>query len=233
MKRAPRTRRSTSARGSKSVHDSAETRQRLIAAGRTLFANSGFARVTVRDICNEASTNVAAVNYHFGDKLGLYREVVRGAIDTMRQTGILFTDVAPDTSPENRLRNYVLTYLPRLARPSDDNQWIGRLMNHEMSDPTPIAQMIFDEAILPRLNYLRDIIAELLGLPAMDSVVSQCVASVQSQCLFYRADPFKAAVANWPPDDEASVAIVAEHVVTFSLAGIRAAKKSQSTRPKR
>jgi AcrR family transcriptional regulator len=218
------------ARKSKSVHDSAETRQRLVAAARLLFAESGFARVTVRDICTEASANVAAVSYHFGDKLGLYREVFRGAIDTMRQSGAFATDVAPDASAEDRLRHYVLNFLPRLAKPSDDSEWIGRLMSHEMTDPTPIAMWIFEQAVLPRLKYLRDIVAELVDADPDDAVVSQCVASVQAQCLFYRADPFKAAVADWPPKDNAAVARVAEHVVAFSLAGIGSAKKTRLKR---
>jgi AcrR family transcriptional regulator len=226
MTRAASKRRAAPARKARSVHDSAETRQRLIAAARELFAEGGFARVTVRDICNAASANVAAVSYHFGDKLGLYREVVRDAINAMKQAGLLSLDAAPGASAEDRLRHYVRTYLPRLARPSDDNQWIGKLMNHEMSDPTPIAPLIFEEAILPRIMYLRDIIADLLAAEPEDPRVFQCVASVQAQCLFYRSDPFKAAVANWPPTDDATVAAVAEHVVAFSLAGINAAKQA-------
>jgi AcrR family transcriptional regulator len=226
MRRPATKRRTPPARKARSKHDSAETRQRLIAAARDLFVVSGFARVTVRDICKEARVNLAAVSYHFGDKLGLYREVVREAIDAMKQAGILTIEAAPGTSAEDRLRHYVRTFLPRIARPSDDHQWIGKLMNHEMGAPTPIAPMIFEEGILPRIMYLRDIVAELLELDADDPRVWRCVASVQAQCLFYRADPFKAAVAAWPPPDDASVAAVAEHVVAFSLAGIAAAKKS-------
>ncbi|MEO7084367.1 MAG: CerR family C-terminal domain-containing protein [Gemmatimonadaceae bacterium] len=212
------------ARAKRSVHDSAETRQRLIAAARDLFADRGFARVTVRDICAEASANVAAVSYHFGDKLGLYREIVGEAIDVLKQTSMISTDTVPGASAEERLRHYVRTFLPRLANPSDETQWIGKLMNHEMADPTPIATWIFEEAIMPRLMHLRDIIAELLDSDRDDPLVMRCVASVQAQCLFYRADPFKAAVANWPPADDASVAAVADHIVAFSLAGIAAAR---------
>ena len=63
-----------------------ETRDRLLKASEQLFAARGFRDVTVRDICRAARANVAAVNYHFGDKLGLYREVLQVAIDAMRET---------------------------------------------------------------------------------------------------------------------------------------------------
>ena len=53
-----------------------ETRQRLIESATRLFAERGFAKVTVREICKAARANVAAVNYHFGGKNGLYQEIV-------------------------------------------------------------------------------------------------------------------------------------------------------------
>ena len=63
-----------------------ETRERVLKAAAQLFADRGFKKVTVRDICRAARANVAAVNYHFGDKGGLYREVLQLAIETMRAT---------------------------------------------------------------------------------------------------------------------------------------------------
>ncbi len=60
-----------------------ETRERLLRTGARLFAERGFKQVTVRDICRAARANVAAVNYHFGNKLGLYREVLQVAIDAL------------------------------------------------------------------------------------------------------------------------------------------------------
>jgi len=63
-----------------------ETRARLLHAAARLFAERGYARVTVRDICKKAHANVAAVNYHFGGKDGLYRAVMRHAMETMQAT---------------------------------------------------------------------------------------------------------------------------------------------------
>ena len=59
------------------THD--KTRQRLLEAAGEIFAEQGFRQTTVRDICARAGANVAAVNYHFGDKEKLYSEVLRFA----------------------------------------------------------------------------------------------------------------------------------------------------------
>ena len=49
-----------------------ETRERVLRSAAQLFADRGFKKVTVREICRAARANVAAVNYHFGDKGGLF-----------------------------------------------------------------------------------------------------------------------------------------------------------------
>ena len=69
------------------VSDDRDTRERLIEAAGQLFADHGFRKVTVREICRVAHANVAAVNYHFGDKLGLYREVLDTAIAAQQEKG--------------------------------------------------------------------------------------------------------------------------------------------------
>ena len=56
---------------------SEETRRQLLEAAGAVFAEVGFRDATVREICKRAGANVAAVNYHFGDKETLYLEVLR------------------------------------------------------------------------------------------------------------------------------------------------------------
>jgi AcrR family transcriptional regulator len=51
-------------------------RARLLDVAERLFAGKGVAETSVRDITSEAGANVSAVNYYFGSREGLLREVV-------------------------------------------------------------------------------------------------------------------------------------------------------------
>src|SRR5438046_4342187 len=113
----------------------AKTRERLIEAGRRLFAERGFKRVSVREICCEARANVAAVNYHFGDKLGLYREVMRSAIDAMRATNDAARQAGAGHDAEEQLRRYIVIFVHRVLGSGRDS--VHKLIHREMNDPTP------------------------------------------------------------------------------------------------
>ncbi len=52
-----------------------QTRNAILAAAERLYADHGFADVTLRDIVREAGVNLAAVNYHFGSKDELIAEL--------------------------------------------------------------------------------------------------------------------------------------------------------------
>ena len=198
-----------------------ETRERLLKAAAQLFADRGFKKVTVRDICRAARANVAAVNYHFGDKTGLYREVLQLAIDTMRETTDAARAAGAGLPADERLRRYISVSLCRAMR-SGNATWISRLVNREMSDPTPTLDAIVDQAIRPRVEDLSAMIAEILGCAPDDARVSQCVASIHAQWMLFVPNPIASrfrAKLQLRTDDAAKLA---EHITTFSLAGIHA-----------
>jgi AcrR family transcriptional regulator len=65
------------------------TRQALIAAALAVFAEKGFTAGSIRDITRRAKANGAAVNYHFGGKDGLYREVLRNALAAFEDNALI------------------------------------------------------------------------------------------------------------------------------------------------
>jgi AcrR family transcriptional regulator len=202
-----------------------ETRARLLTAATRLFAARGFKKVTVREICREARANVAAVNYHFGDKLGLYREVLATAIETMRGTTDAARAAGADGGPEEKLRIYIRVFLQRVVGAHDS--WIHQLMAQEMADPTPVLDLVTDQVIRPRLAYVGEILSEILGRPVEDHQVQHCVLSVQAQCHMAMANPISRRLV---PDlhDAATLDTLADHIADFSLGGIRALRAARA-----
>ena len=211
-----------------------ETRDGLLEAAARLFASRGFTQVTVRDICREAGANVAAVNYHFGDKLGLYREVLHAAGTAMRSTLEAARAAGRDGDAEARLRAYIHVYLERVVGSAHDS-WIHRLLWRELVDPTPALDLIVQHAIRPRMAYLCALVGELLERPIDDGRVTRCAHSIHALCISLIPNPVSARLypdVKMTPD---AVAAFADHIASFSLAGIRsmAGLKGRSGRPRR
>jgi AcrR family transcriptional regulator len=197
-----------------------ETRDRLLQAGERLFADRGFRKVTVRDICRAARANVAAVNYHFGDKLGLYREVLQVAIDAMRGTNDEARQAGAGQPAEEQLRRYIAIFVRRVLTPGNDT--VHKLLNREMTDPTPALDTLVEQGVRPRVEYLSGLIADIIGCAPTDQRVLRCVASVQSQTLSYLPNPIAARLGFANKPTAANLRDIAAHITQFSLAGIHA-----------
>jgi len=206
-----------------------ETRDRLLAAAARLFASRGFKRVTVREICRSARANVAAVNYHFGDKLGLYREVLQTAVSAMRETLDAAQAAGEGGDAEVRLRAYVSVFLERVLA-SDQGSWIHRLMMRELADPTPALDLIVQQAVKPRLEYLCAIVADLVGRPEDDIRVIQSAHSIHVLCASLIPNPVAARLYPTFALTPETLEAFSEHVASFSLGGLGAIRRRASRR---
>lgn len=80
MSDSPVPRAETKEKRSVSTYSPGDTRERILAAGQHFFAEQGFEGATLRDITDAARVNLAAVNYHFGSKDELLRQVLETGI---------------------------------------------------------------------------------------------------------------------------------------------------------
>ncbi len=210
------------------------TRDKLIEAAGRVFAERGYYSATVREICRRAGANVAAINYHFGDKLGLYTEVLQQSVkaaqvDAMKNA---FDSSAP---PEETLRAVIRARLESAAR-SGLADWQLGIMAHEFARPTPAVSHIINTVSRPLYERLLDLIGKILDRPPGDTETRLCAHSVMGQILFYvLGAPVLAQL--WPQAKITSdqMGMIADHIADFSLAYMReaAAKRRRAARPKK
>jgi len=198
------------------------TRAKLLDAATEVFADRGYYAATVREISRRAGANIASVNYHFGDKLGLYTEVLRSAVSSVGLAArAAFERNLP---PEQTIRTVVKVMLSRLYG-QDKPSVPFRLMRHELSHPTPALAHAVDEIIRPNFDRLRGAVGATLGRSPDDLKTRLSTQSIMGQVFFY---PLTAPVLGrlWPqfkmtPEQLDSIA---EHIADFSLAALRAQK---------
>jgi AcrR family transcriptional regulator len=197
-------------------HDA--TRRHLLEAAAEVFAEVGFRAATVRQICEKAGANIAAVNYHFGDKEELYKAVLRDTYITAIAKYPADFGLPPRATPEQRLRAFVHSFFLRLFSEGPSARH-GKLMAREMVEPTSALDVIVREGMRSMSSVLLTIMNDLLGPKANDETKRLCAMSVVSQVLFYKH--CRPVITRMFPDmkyDEAALEQLTAHVTRFSLA---------------
>ncbi len=204
------------------------TRDALLHAAGEVFAEVGFHAATVRDICRRAGANVAAINYHFGDKERLYVEVLRYAMNEANARHPFDGGINPAAPPAERLRAFVRNFLARLFDPGE-HDWLGRLMAREMIQPSHALDLMVTERIRPMADHLRDIIRPIVGTGCDEEALRLCGFSIVSQCVFY--NHCRSVVRSLFPDQRLTpdaAEDLATHITRFSLAAL----KDRARRPR-
>jgi AcrR family transcriptional regulator len=201
---------------------SEQTRTRLIDAAGEMFAELGFHHTTVRQICQRAGANIAAINYHFRDKTGLYTEVVRQSMRAARLDAVraAFDQNAP---PEEILRAVIRARLESL-RSLDLGDWHFRIFAHELAKPTPAMNVVVNEAIRPLYSRMCALLGNILRLPPEHEKTRLCAHSIIGQILFYAfARPVISRLAPEMKMSATQIDLLANHITEFSLAYLRQA----------
>ena len=204
-----------------------ETRLRLLQAAGEVFAEQGFRKATIRDICSRAGANIAAVNYHFGDKEKLYAAVLQHWLGEALKKYPPDGNLPPDAPPREKLAAFVRSWLFRMLGEGTP-AWHGKLMAREMSEPTGAFELLMNESVRPMSQRLTGIVKELLGPGVDERTLRDCSLSVAGQCCFYRHA--HEMIRRLFPDHKGTpenIEHLAQHVTNFSLAAIEAyARKS-------
>jgi TetR/AcrR family transcriptional regulator len=104
------------------------SRAAVFDAAADAFSRRGFDGVTVDDIARVADVNKAMIYYHFGDKLGLYRDIVS---EMLREASARLTALAAESrDPADKLSQFVAQFVAL----ADSRPYCPTLMMREIAE---------------------------------------------------------------------------------------------------
>src|SRR5258708_2320946 len=193
------------------------TPDQLIDAAGRVFADRGYHATTRRRICKRSGANLAAVNYHFGDKQGLYLAVLKRSVRASK-IEVFQNVIEQQAPPEKILREFIKLRLQSSMR-TDLPDWHFRLMVHEFAQPSPVLTRVINEVTLPLYQRMRGLVGKIMGLPPDDERTRLCLHSVMGQIFLYVMQR-QFLTRLWPELTMSPEQIerIADHIADFSLA---------------
>jgi AcrR family transcriptional regulator len=167
--------------------DGNTTRLHILETAGRLFAAQGFAESTSKEICTRAGTNMAAINYHFGGRDGLYEAVLVEAHKQLVSLDELMALSLESTDPRLKLRAFLTHMVEMSAQPKAP--WGFRVVLREALSPSPAMPALIQQAVLPKAKLLRGIIGEIMGLPGDHPSVQRSLLLTVLPCLVMTVAP--------------------------------------------
>lgn len=204
-----------------------DARSRIMQSAGPVFADRGFQAATVRDICQAAGVNQAAINYYFRDKERLYIETVKAAQQRVIER-IPMPSWSEGTPATERLTAFIETLLTRVLV-GHEAPWQSRLMIREILNPSRACQELVEEYFRPQFAMLLEILRELTGEQAESHELEQIGLSIVGQCVYYRVGQpiVDCLIPQNDRDEHYTTQKLAKHITRFSLAAIRDWTESQ------
>jgi AcrR family transcriptional regulator len=126
-----------------------------------LFAERGYEATSVRTLAARAHVNQAAINYHFKTKDGLYRQILRDAIQALTQDQLAHAQETQAMPRERALAEFVRQQLRPLSATDEVTRYI-HILNWEAVRPTAVYRKLVSEEAAPFLGFAVDLMRRFM-----------------------------------------------------------------------
>lgn len=158
------------------------TRQALLDHATDVFAENGFDHASVREITRRAAANQAAINYHFGGKEALYREVLRLAVAAISESSLLDDDTIGRLTREEAVRLFIRQQVTPLLKRGQIGRYL-RIFAWETLAPTPVYRDFIASEKLTILDQAEKIVRRFLPPAAPSSDVTVATIWLTQQAI--------------------------------------------------
>jgi AcrR family transcriptional regulator len=153
-----------------------ETRTRILDAAQALFVAHGFEATSMRMITGDAGVNLAAVNYHFGSKDVLVREVLKRhlqPLNAQRMQALDAAEAAAGNQPvkPHRIVDAFFSSSLDLASGSAAGREFMQLLGRTFTEPSPTVREYLAEEYAPVIGRFRDAFCRALPTVPVEDIL--------------------------------------------------------------
>lgn len=212
--------------------DGETTRAHILETAGALFAELGYEATTAKQICLNAGCNLAAVNYHFGGRDGLYAEVLREAHNRFISLDLLSEVANSPLAARAKLGLIIDGMLEGL----NSQGWHLRVFMREIVAPSAMFDQVFNTRISPKLAIIRGLLSEITGIPPEDQALARCFLSTFAPCTMLlvanRHMVARVMADFWTAEGELAFEDLKTHIKTFAFAGLAAVAEARRAKAK-
>ena len=150
------------------------TAERILQVASKLFAEKGFANVSVRDICRETGTSPPVIYYYFRNKKGLFDAVARRQI-SMEVFIKKLSKASEAEDPRKGLQSFIGTYLASFPEHTFD---IGLYMRDSATLDKQSAQMVFGDLVR-----IKEVASKMVQKGITRGIFRDTDAGLAAECL--------------------------------------------------
>lgn len=197
--------------------DGKATRKRILETAGELIATNGLAGTPSKLIATTAGADMASINYHFGNRDGLYQAVLVEAHRRIIDRADIERIATSDAPARERLKSFINFFITSGSGPE---RWPVIILFREFLAPGPHIKVLRDVEVVPKLLMVLPILSEITSIPESDPALWSCLPCVGAPCLALllvgRNTPFSEVLFHRSKQD------MVEHLYNFSLGGLEA-----------
>ena len=206
------------------------TKERILNTAEVLFAQKGYQAVSVREITSAAKCNLAAVNYHFGNKENLYLEVFRSRwVPRAMRVRESFTKSLARQESLSEAKVVRALAQAFVEGPLSDEERLRhtQLMTREMTQPTEAFEHVAEQVIQPFFKEVSDKLASVLTDELGEEQMLLNIFSIFAMVLYFNFARVAVSRLTGREYDTAFRALLVEQITKFSLGGLGVAEGQQ------